>query len=304
MHVTIRQLRVFESVARNLSYTGAAAELHLTQPAVSMQIKQLEENVGLPLFEQVGRRTHPTEAGRELHATCREIFGALERYAMTVSELKGLKRGTLRLGVITTAEYFAPRVLGPFCQAHPGIDVSLEVTNREGLLERLGNNVDDLYIFGQPPEGLEVEAIAFLENPLVVLAARDHPLAGRRRIPLSRLAEEPFLTREPGSGTRLATERLFTEHGLRPKVRMELGSNEAIKHAVAGGLGVSVLSRHTLALEGETNPITILDVEEFPIRRHWYVVYPRGKKPSVVARAFLEYLQGEGQRRAAGAGRA
>jgi DNA-binding transcriptional LysR family regulator len=295
-NTTIRQLRVFEAVARQLSYTRAAEELYLTQPAVSMQIKQLEGTVGLPLFEQVGKRIHLTEVGHELYATCREIFGNLERFEMAVADHKGLKKGRLRLAVITTAEYFAPRLLGPFCQRYPGIDVSLKVTNRESVLERLVQNQDDLYILGQPPENLDVSSESFLENPLVVVAPRSHPLAGKKRIPLERLAKEVFLVREPGSGTRMAAQRLFDEHGIPVNISMELGSNEAIKQAIAGGLGISVLSRHSLALEGEQGPLVILDVQHFPIRRHWYLVHPEGKQLSVVARAFHDYLRDEGRR--------
>jgi DNA-binding transcriptional LysR family regulator len=213
---------------------------------------------------------------------------------MTVSDMKGLKKGRLRLAVVTTAKYFAPRLLGPFCQQYPGIDVALKVTNRERVLERLRENLDDLYITGQPPEELDVECRPFLENPLVVLAPYGHPLANSKRIPLKRLTQEPFLMREPGSGTRQALERLLAKHRLKVNVRMELGSNEAIKQAIAGGLGISVLSRHTLALDAATKQIVILDVEYFPIRRHWYVSWPRGKRLSVVASAFLDHLQQAG----------
>ena len=290
-HTTFRQLQVFEAIARHGSFTRAAEELFLTQPTVSMQIKKLTEAVGLPLFEQVGKRIFLTGAGGELHAACREVFNTWARFEMTVADLKGLKQGQLRLAVVTTAEYFTPRLLGPFCQQYPGVEVSLEVINRERILERLANNEDDLYILGQPPETLDVEFRPFLENPLVVIAPRDHPLARERHIPLERLAQEPFLMREPGSGTRKALERLFAEHGLAFKVRMEIGSNEAIKQAVVGGMGISALSRHTLAEDAATGRLAILDVDHFPIPRHWYVAYPSGKQLSVVARSFLEYLQ-------------
>ena len=190
---------------------------------------------------------------------------------------------------------FTPRLLGPFCRRYPGVDVSLEVTNRERVLERLVDNLDDLYILGQPPEDIDVESRPFLENPLVVLAPRDHPLVDETTVPLERLAEEPLVMRESGSGTRKAVERLFEARGLAIKVRMELGSNEAIKQGIIGGLGLSVLSRHTLVLEVATGQLAILNVEGFPIQRYWYVVYPAGKQLSVVASAFLAYLQGEGQ---------
>jgi DNA-binding transcriptional LysR family regulator len=213
---------------------------------------------------------------------------------MTVSDMKGLKKGRLRLAVVSTAKYFAPRLLGQFCQQYPGIEVALKVTNRERVLERLMDNQDDLYITGQPPEELDVECQPFLENPLVVLAPIGHPLAGKKRIPLKRLAKEPFLMREAGSGTRQAIERLLQQHGLKVNIRMELGSNEAIKQTIAAGLGVSVLSRHTLALDAATSQIAILDVVHFPIKRHWYVSWPKGKQLSVVARTFLGHLQNAG----------
>ncbi len=290
-HATFRQLEVFEAIARLGSFTRAAEELYLTQPTVSMQIKKLADAVGLPLFEQIGKQVHLTDAGRELLAACREVFERLSRFEMTVADMKGLKRGRLKLAVVTTAKYFAPRLLGPFCQQYPGIEVALKVSNRERVLARLSDNQDDLYILGQPPEDIDTVAEPFLENPLVVLAPANHPLVRRKKIPLKRLAEEPFLTREVGSGTRKAVERLFAEHRLKMKVRMELGSNEAIKQAIVGGLGVSVLSRHTLALDAPMGQLAILDVEGFPIERHWYVTYPTGKQLSVVARTFLDYLK-------------
>ncbi len=292
---TLHQLKVFEAVARHRSFTRAAEELFLTQPTVSMQVKQLAKAVGLPLFEQIGKRLYLTAAGRELLATCQEIFEELSRFEIAVADLKGLKQGYLRLAVITTAKYVIPRLLGPFCQRYPGIDVSLKVTNHEHILERLTDNQDDLYILSQPPEDFDVSSHPFVENPLVVLAPRHHPLAQKKNIPLKRLAEEPFIMREPGSGTRKAVQKLFDEHGVSVKVKLELGSNEAIKQAIAGGLGISVLSRHTLALEGTTSQLTILDVEDFPIQRYWYVVYPTGKQLSVIARTFFEYLLNEGK---------
>ena len=291
-HSTFRQLEVFEALARLGSFTRAAEELFLTQPTASMQIKKLSDAVGLPLYEQVGKRIYLTDAGKALQSTCHELFDALNNFEMLVSDMKGLKQGKLRLAVVTTAKYFAPRLLGPFCNQYPGIDVSLKVSNRERLLERLSNNMDDLYILGQPPEGLEVHSESFLDNPLVVLAPNNHPLVGQRNIPLSRLAAEPFIMREPGSGTRIAVERLFHEQGHAIKVRMELGSNEAIKQAIVGGLGLSVLSRHTLALDAATGQIATLDVQHFPIMKKWYAVHPSGKQLTVVAQTFLDFLHG------------
>ncbi len=290
-HSTFRQLEVFEALARHGSFTRAAEELFLTQPTASMQIKKLSATIGLPLYEQIGKRIFLTDAGRALQATCREIFSVLDRFEMQVSDMKGLKQGKLRLAVITTAKYFAPRLLGKFCEQYPGVDVTLKVSNRERILERLNDNQDDLYILGQPPEGLEAVTEPFMENLMVVLAPNNHPLVGKRNIPLARLAKEPFIMREPGSGTRMAVERLFHEHRLPITVRMELGSNEAIKQAIVGGLGVSVLSRHTLALDAAVGQLATLDVQHFPIHGQWHAAYPAGKQLSVVAQTFLDYLR-------------
>lgn len=292
-NATLRQLQIFEVVARNLSYTRASEELYITQPTVSIQLKQLSDIVGMPLFEQVGKRIFLTDTGRELQKVVHEILDGLNRFEMIVSDMRGVKAGRLRIAAITTAKYFVPRLLGPFCDRYPGIDISLKVTNREKMLQRLNDNEDDLYILGQPPEHMDIWVEPFLENPMVVFAPFNHPLANVKNIPAARLAEEPFLMREPGSGTRLATENFFKERGLPINFRMELGSNEAIKQAVAGGLGVSVLSAHTLALEKSVNELIVLDVEGFPIRRQWYVAYSNGKQLSVVARTFLEFLQKE-----------
>lgn len=294
-HATLHQLKIFEVVARNLSFTRAAEELHLTQPTVSIQLRQLADIVGLPLIEQVGKRIFLTEAGRELLDLCHNIFDGMARFEMMTSDMKGVKAGKLRIAAISTSKYFVPRLLGPFYKQYPGIDISLKVTNRENLLQRLSNNEDDLYILGQPPEHMDIQLEPFLENPLIVIAPRQHPLAGKKKIAPARLAEEPFLMRESGSGTRLATERFFKDRNLAINIRMELGSNEAIKQAVAGGLGVAVLSAHTLALERNTDELAVLDVLDFPIRRQWYVAYPTGKQLSVVAQTFLNFLRTESQ---------
>lgn len=289
-HATLRQLQVFEAIVRLGSFTRAAEELFLTQPTLSMQIRKLADVIGLPLFEHVGRNVEPTEAGMELYAACRVMFESLANLEMKVSDLKGMRRGRLRLGVVTTAKYLAPVILGEFSQLYPGIDLALKVTNRHSIIERMQSNEDDLYIMGQvPEEQVDMEVHPFAPNPLIVMAPRNHRLVGKKNIPLKEIAEEPFIIREPGSGIRDATFRTFDAKGLRPSIRMELGSNEAIKHAVAAGLGLSVLSLHTLSLEGAEGPVAILDVEGFPILRNWYIVYPRAKELSLVAKTFLEF---------------
>ena len=285
---TLHQLKVFEAAARHGSFTRAAEELFLTQPTISMQIKQLTKSVGLPLFEQVGKRLYLTQAGRELFATCRQIFETMDKFQMTIANLKGLKQGQLKLAVITTAKYIIPRLLGPFCQLYSGIDISLQVTNHELILDRMMNNLDDIYIMSQIPDHFDVNFQPFLENPLVVFAPANHPLAKEKNIPIERLGEERFIMREPGSGTRSAVQTLFEKHGVKVKVKLELGSNEAIKQAIAGGLGISVLSRHTLLTD--TTEFSILDVQNFPIKRDWYMVYPAGKQLSIIAHTYYEYL--------------
>jgi len=289
-YTTLRQLQIFEASVRLGSFSRAAEELFVTQPTVSMQIKKLSDALDILLFEQIGRNVRPTEIGNELYAACRKIFDCLANLEMKVADHKGMRRGSLRLGVVTTAKYFAPEVLGEFYRQYPGIDVALKVSNRDRIMERLNTNEDDLYIFGQAPtDVMEIESYPFAPNPLVVMAPRDHPLIGQKNIPLSRIAEEPLLLREPGSGIRDATLRLFQQHDLQLNVRMELGSNEAIKHAVVGGLGIAVLSLHTLSLEGPNGPVAILDVEGFPVMRQWHLVYPKGKELSLVADAFLDF---------------
>ncbi|MGC1307286.1 MAG: LysR substrate-binding domain-containing protein [Phormidesmis sp.] len=290
IHATLHQLKVFEATARHGSFTRAAEELYLTQPTVSIQVKQLTKAVGLPLFEQIGKRLYLTEAGKKLLSTCQEIFQGLEQFEMSVADLKGMKQGQLRLAVITTAKYFVPRLLGPFCKRYPGIDISLKVTNHKRIQESMAANEDDLYIISQTPSQMDLDIHPFLENPLIVLAPTDHPLACKKNIPIEALNHEPFIMRESGSGTRKAVEKLFAENDIQVKVSLELGSNEAIKQAIAGGLGISVLSQHTIISEGTTGEFSILDVQGFPIERHWYAANLAGKQRSVVAETFLQFL--------------
>jgi DNA-binding transcriptional LysR family regulator len=299
MHLTLRQLKVFESVARHLNYTRAAEELHLTQPAVSMQVKQLEESLGVALFEQLGKRIHLTEAGREVLGYARTVTQQLDELEGVLDRLKGLSGGRLRISVATTANYFIPTLLGSFSRRYPDVTVSLDVTNRETLLRSLAENTVDLVIMGQPPIEADVDAEPFLDNPLVVVAPPGHPLAGKRRIPLSRIQEETFLVRESGSGTRIAMERFFSERGMKLKTGMEVGSNEAIKQSVQAGLGLGLLSRATIEQELALKRLAVLDIEDFPIMRHWYVVHRKGKRLSAAAEAFRHFLMSETAHRTA-----
>jgi DNA-binding transcriptional LysR family regulator len=301
MHLTLRQLKVFESVARHLNYTRASQELHLTQPAVSMQVKQLEESLGVPLFEQLGKRIHLTDAGREVLAYARGITQQLDELEGVLNRLKGLSGGRLRISVATTANYFIPTLLGAFSRDYPEAAVSLDVTNRETLLRQLSENTVDLVIMGQPPAEADVEAQAFLDNPLVVVAPPYHPLVGKKRIPLARLQEETFLVRERGSGTRIAMERFFAERNMRLRTGMEVGSNEAIKQSVQAGLGLGLLSRVTIEQELALGRLAVLDIAEFPIMRHWYVVHRRGKRLSAAAEAFKQFVLAQAHRLLRGA---
>lgn len=289
IQATLHQLRVFETTARLASFTKAAEELNITQPTVSSQIKQLTKVIGLPLFEQIGKQLYLTDAGKELLNTCRQIFSSLDNFEMKIADLKGTKEGKLRLSVITTATYFIPRLLGSFCQEYPSVDVSLQVTNHQQMRRRMQTNEDDLYILSQPPEDIDLKSEPFIENPLVVVARKDHPLANKQNISLADLETYPFIMRESGSGTRQAVEKLFRENNLDIRVRLELGSNEAIKQAIVGDLGISVLSKHTLTSPWNKD-LTILDVQHFPISRHWYITYLAGKQLSVIAQAFLDFL--------------
>lgn len=294
LKITLRQLQIFTSVVRQLSFTRAAAELFLTQPAVSMQVKQLETKLGLPLFEQLGKRIFLTEAGNEVAHYARAITQQLDEMDAVLNRMKGVGGGKLKISVATTANYFIPSLLGTFMQRYPDIAVSLDVTNRESLLRQLNENVVDLVVMGQPPPEMDLDAGLFMDNPLVIVAPPDHPLAKQKKIPLQRLQNEVFLVREPGSGTRVAMERFFSERQIRVKTGMEVGSNEAIKQSVQAGLGLGLLSQVTLEQELSLKRLVILDVAEFPILRHWYVVHRKGKRLPLSAQAFKKFLLAEG----------
>lgn len=294
-HITFRQLQVFEAVAEHLSYTKAAKSLHLSQPAVSMQVRQLEETVGLPLFEQMGKKTYLTQAGEEFHHYAKVIAEQLEEAQEVLEALKGIHRGRLDISVASTANNFGTQLLANFNKLYPSVTIKLDVTNRETLLNQLANNEKDLVIMGRPPEGLDLVAEAFMDNPLVIVASPKHPLASHKgRINPQTLAKETFVTRETGSGTRSVLERYFLEHGLMLNKGIEMTSNEAIKQAVEAGLGLGIVSIHTLQLELEAERLVVLYIEGFPIMRHWYVVYRKGKRLSPIANAFREFVLQEG----------
>jgi len=289
-HATLHQLRIFHAVAQNGSFARAAEALHLSPPTLSLQVKQLSETVGQPLFEQLGKKIFLTAAGHLLAEACADIESRMERLAEDLSALQGVERGSLRLAILTTVKYTVPKLLGGFCAAHPGIEVAMFVGNREALLQRLVSNQDDLFIMGQPPEQMDVISEPFADNPLVLVAPPGHPLVGKKRIAPERLRNEPFILREPGSGTRLTSEKFFAGHGITLQNRLEVGSNEAIKQTVAGGLGLAVLSAHTVTAELALGELVQLDVKGFPLIRQWHVVVPRGKRLSAAALAFKAWL--------------
>jgi len=293
MNLTLRQLHLFSALARLKSITAVARHFHVTQPTVSMQMKELAESVGLPLYEVIGKVIYLTPAGIEMQATAQAMLSELEGFQQRIDDIKGFRRGKLTVAVVSTAEYFVPGLLGDFCARYPEVDIALEVLNRNGVIHRLEHNLDDLYIMSKPPANLDVEARAFMTNSLQVVAPLGHSLAQRKRIKHTELARYPFILRERGSGTRLACDSHFAHLGFEPVVRLELGSNEAIKQAVQAGMGLAVLSEHAFSGGSATQGLTTLNVQSFPIHANWYTVRPNGKRPSPVAADFWRYLNVE-----------
>jgi LysR family transcriptional regulator, low CO2-responsive transcriptional regulator len=294
-HVSLRQLKVFEAAASNRSFSKAAQLLHLTQPGVSMHIKELEANAGLPLFERIGKKLHVTDAGQELLTRVRDILRSLKDAEDALDGLKGLKRGRINLAVVSTAKYFAPRLLARFGKDFPELDIRLAVNNREEVIEQLIANEVDLAIMGRSPQSIDTMAEPFAQNPHVVIAAPNHPLAAQKRISIERVAKETFIVREPGSGTRLAMQQFFDERRLTFRVAMEMASNETIKQAVMAGMGVSFISRHTLDLELETGRLVVLDVSGTPVIRQWHVAHLAKKRLSPTAAAFKRFVLTQGR---------
>jgi LysR family transcriptional regulator, low CO2-responsive transcriptional regulator len=294
-HVSLRQLRVFEAAATNRSFSKAAELLHLTQPGVSMHIKELETNAGLPLFERIGRKLFVTEAGQELLARARDILRALKDAEDTLDGLKGLRRGRINLAVVSTAKYFVPQLLAQFGRDFPALEIRLAVNNRNSVIEQLVANEVDLAIMGRSPQSLDTVAEPFAQNPHVIIAAPDHPLAAQADISVAAIAKETFIVREPGSGTRLAMQQFFEQRQLRCNVGMEMASNETIKQAVMAGMGVSFISRHTIELEIQTNRLAILDVRGTPVIRQWHVAHLAKKRLSPTASAFKEFVLTQGR---------
>ncbi len=293
---TLRQLHTFAEVARRMSFTAAAKTLHLTQPAVSMQVRQLELAAGLPLFERVGKRIQLTPAGRELLNYATGVSAMLREAEDAMTALKGIGGGELAIAVVSTAKYFAPRLLAEFRRRHPEVRLRLVVNNREVVVRELGANTVDLAIMGRPPRGLDTEATAFARHPISIIASPDHPLAGRKRLPLARLSGETFIIRERGSGTRAAMEHAFAERGFRPREVLEMSSNETIKQAVMAGMGVAFLSMHTIGLELNAGRLVTLGVSGLPVMRDWHVIHRRQKRLSPAGEHFKAFLLADGAR--------
>ena len=291
MNISFRQLKLLLAVAEHRSITAAADACYITQPTVSMQLKAMSDEVGLPLYEVIGKQVFLTAAGEAVAQSARMIRDEFDYLQQTISAMKGHTEGRLRVAIASTAKYFVPRMLGNFYKQFPNIDIAFEVLNRDGVVNRLKSNADDLYIMSIPPADLDLEQHRFLENPLVVIAPIDHPLGAKKRIKRKELIDELFVLREAGSGTRLACNAYFAEHQFQPKVRLELGSNEAIKQAVAGGLGLAIISKHALSQNLASEGLQILKVDNFPIHSNWWIIYPKGKRLSPIAKVFFEHLQ-------------
>ncbi len=287
---TLNQLRIFDAAARHLHFGRAAAELNLTQPAVSIQLRQLESVTGVALFEQIGRRMHLTASGKAVLEHARGVLEQLRLADETIGALKGSGGGELHVAATTTSEYFAPHLLAEFRRAHGGARIRLTISNREMLVRALGDNTVDLAVMGQAPAELDTVAAAFARHPLAIVAAPDHPLARKRRIRLDQVAGETFLIRERGSGTRTTMERAFAAQDFAPADMIEFGSNESIKQAVAAGMGLGFISLHTVGLELAARRLAVLPVAGMPVMRDWYAVHRGGKRLTAVAGAFKTYL--------------
>ncbi|MDR9428247.1 MAG: LysR family transcriptional regulator [Salibaculum sp.] len=295
MRVDLRQLEMLDALATHGSLTKAADAIHVTQPAISSQMRKLEEHVGLPLYERDGRGVRLTEVGDRVVHHARRVGRVMGDLQQDLRHFKNLDRGEVTLAVVSTANHFIPEDIVRFRKAHPGVEINLRVANRDTILEILAANETDLAITGQPPDDADVVARPFKENPLVVIAPPDHAMAGRDEIRPSDIAGEPFVLREYGSGTRRVMERAFLDHGLECKAACVLSSNEAVKQAVQAGLGVAIISRQTVELELETGRLVTLRCYALSLMRHWFVLYRNFRRLSPAALAFRNLLL-EGRR--------
>lgn len=295
---TLRQLQIFATVVRLGNFTQAAERLYLTQPAVSIQIKQLEYSVGLPLYELVGKQLSLTAAGSKVYRASQQVQQALEEMRSAIDALKGLTSGELKIAVATTASSFAIQMLAEFSREYPGINITLDVTNRKSLIQQLQHNEVDWVIMGEPPLDRPLDSTVMMVNPLVVVASPAHPfaaLAQQGLIPLAALGEQAFVVRERGSGTRAAIERFFHQYEIPFSARMEMTNNEAIKQAVMANIGLGIASLHTLSLELEAGKLALLPVAHFPIQRYWYIVHNRDKQLSPAAERLKNFVMNSAQ---------
>ncbi|MEJ6080253.1 LysR family transcriptional regulator [Vibrio sp. 1-Bac 57] len=290
MRATLHQLKVFRQVAISMNYTKAADKLGLSQPAVSIQLKQLENNLDIFLFEKIGKTLFLTPAGKELKTFCDELFISFDNIDMTLSALKGELTGDFCLSAVTSAKYFTPHLLGAFHKLHPKVNFHLDIVNREQIIQRLHENKDDLVIMGLIPETMALTKYPFVDNPIILIASPQHALAKREHIPLAELSEHAFIHREKGSGTRKAFEQFLKDKNVPLKVNMTLGNSETIKQAVMADLGISVVSKHSVTLELSTGILVELKVEGFPLVRSWYLVHHESKHLSPIAKAFIDFV--------------
>jgi DNA-binding transcriptional LysR family regulator len=292
-YLTLRQLSILSAVTKTGSMAGAARQLHVTPPAITAKMQQLEKKAGLPLVERLGEGAIPTTAGEVLLRVAHRIEALLSECDQEITRLKGIKGGRVVAGVVSTAKYFAPKALAAFRQTHPEVELRLAVRNREETIAALRDLVLDLAIMGRPPENLDLESVVLGDHPNIIIAAGNHPLAGKE-VTIQGLADETFFIRELGSGTRMLMERLFREAGFSPNIGMEIGSNETIKQAVIAGLGIAFISAHTVACEIADGRLTALNVQGLPIVRKWYVVRLREKAVMPAAEAMWRFLASEG----------
>jgi DNA-binding transcriptional LysR family regulator len=255
-----------------------------------MQLKEMTENIGLPLFEVISKKVHLTQIGMELAKTAREMTAQWEAFEQHVTQTQGLTKGNLKVAVVSTAKYFIPKLLGSFCSKYPEVDISLEILNRDGVIKRLEDNSDDLYVMSKPPLHIDLEDQILMPNPLCMIAYKDHPLARKKNLRLPDLKEERFILRELGSGTRMSSDIHFKQKKFKPSLLLELGSNEAIKKSVASHLGVAVISTHALDQFDYEKEISVLNVQDFPIDSQWHLVHLKGKALTPIAKAFYEHV--------------
>jgi len=282
---------LFLALADSGSVSAAAKAMHVTQPTASMQLKEVTQSVGAPLFEFVGKKFYLTDLGKELAATARSVAQTWDTFEQNVDAVKGLSSGKLKVAVVSTAKYFMPRLIGSFCKQHPQIDISLEILNRDGVVQRLRENLDDLYIMSMPPLDMDLSDEVFMANPIVVIAATSDALSKAKRVTLDALTQRRFIFREKGSGTRMAADHYFRKKRFKPDIRLELGSNEAIKESVAGGLGIGVVSRHALHGLNKEHGVSVIELDGFPLPSAWHIVHPSSKRLSPLALAFKKHLR-------------